>query len=279
MTIVGLGLMGGSLALALKERQVCRRVTGLVRRVEAAAEAGRAGAVDSATTDRAAARAAADVVIFSTPVRIIIRQLADYAALYKPGAVITDMGSTKQAIVQAMADLPPHVHPLGSHPMCGKEIAGLAAAEATLYEHAPWILTPLPRTPPAAVALVRELAVAVGAKPQELAAERHDKLVAAVSHLPYTLAASLVLAAQEAAQADPAVWAVAASGFRDTSRVAASEVTMMLDILLTNRTAVGQMVTLAQQHLAHLAAAIAAGDEAALKLLLERAAQQRKRLY
>ncbi len=271
--------MGGSLALALKEKQACRRVVGLVRRAEAAAEAERTGAVDWATTDPALALAKADVVIFSTPVRVIIRQLAEYAAVYQPGAVITDMGSTKQAIVQAMADLPPHVHPLGSHPMCGKEIGGLAAAEATLYENAPWILTPLPRTPPAAVALVRELAETIGTKPQELAAERHDKLVAAISHLPYALATSLVLAVQQIAEDDPAVWDVAASGFRDTSRVAASDVTMMLDILLTNRAAVGRMLTLAQQHLAQLAAAVEAGDETALKPLLERAAQQRKRLY
>jgi prephenate dehydrogenase len=158
-------------------------------------------------------------------------------------------------------------------------MAGLAAAEATLYEAAPWILTPLSRTSPAALALVRELALAVGATPRELAASRHDRLVAAISHLPYTLATGLVLAAQRVAEDDPVVWEVAASGFRDTSRVAASDVTMMLDILLTNQAAVGQMLTAAQENLAQLARSIAAGDEAALKPLLERAAQQRKRLY
>ncbi len=271
--------MGGSLGLALKQRQVCRRVVGLVRRSEAVVEAEAAGVVDWAATDPASALAEADLIIFSTPVRTIVQQLKEWALLFKPGATITDMGSTKQAIVQAMAGLPAEVYPLGSHPMCGKEQAGLGAAEATLYEGAPWILTPLERTPPAATRMVHDLAVAIGAKPRLLAAERHDKLVAAISHLPYTLAAALTLAAQNVAADDPAVWEVAASGFRDTSRLAASDVTMMLDILLTNRAAVGHMLALAQSQLAQLAAALAAGDEASLRRLLEQAARQRRGMY
>ena len=271
--------MGGSLALALKERQVCRRVVGLVRRPEATAEALQTGAVDEATTEPAAALSQADIVVFSTPVRVIIRQLAEYAPFYQAGAIITDMGSTKQAIVEAMAALPPHVYPVGSHPMCGKELTGLAAAEATLYQGAPWILSPLERTPPAAMELVRELAAAIGARPQVIPADQHDRLVAAISHLPYTLAATLVLSARQAAQTDPAVWEVAATGFRDTSRVAASDVTMMLDILLTNREAVGQMVEIARSQLDLFAGAIETGDEEALRELMERAAQQRKSLY
>lgn len=271
--------MGGSLGLALKQRQVCRQVVGLVRRSEVVTDAEAAGVVDWATTEPVIALAEADLVIFSTPVRTIVEQLKEWMLLYKPGATLTDMGSTKQAIVQAMAGLPAEVYPVGSHPMCGKEQAGLAAAEATLYEGAPWILTPLERTPPAATRMVHDLAIAIGAKPRVLAAERHDKLVAAISHLPYTLAAALTLTAQNVADDDPAVWEVAASGFRDTSRLAASDVTMMLDILLTNRAAVGHMLALAQNQLAQLAAALAAGDETALRKSLEQAAQQRQALY
>ncbi len=271
--------MGGSLALALKEGRLCREVVALVRRDEAAREAETLGVVDRATTDPATALADADMVIFTTPVRVIIRQLPEFAPFYKAGAIITDMGSTKQQIIDAMAALPAQVYPLGSHPMCGKEQAGLAVAEATLYEGAPWILTPLPRTPEWAIRAVHTLAVTVGSKPRRLAADRHDKLVAAISHLPYTLATSLILAAQEVAAADPAVWEVAASGFRDTSRVAASEVTMMLDILLTNPQAVGQMIDLARQQLDRLAGALAARDEATLRRLMEQAATQRRDLY
>jgi prephenate dehydrogenase len=279
IAIVGLGLMGGSLGLALKQRQLCRQVVGLVRRNEAAREAEAIGVADFATTDPAQALPDADLIVFSTPVRTIIQQLRQWASLFKSGAVITDMGSTKQAIVQAMAELPPEVHPVGSHPMCGKEQAGLEAAEATLYEGAPWIVTPLERTPPGAAQLIFNLAEAVGARPRLLAAERHDKLVAAISHLPHALATVLVLTAQGVAENDPVVWEVAASGFRDTSRVAASDVTMMLDILLTNRVAVGQMVGLAQAQLAQLAEALAAEDEQTLRKLLEKASRQRKALY
>ncbi len=271
--------MGGSLAMALKQRNICRGVVALVRRDEAVRAAEATGVVNYATTDPAQALPEADLVIFSTPVRAIIRQMGEWASLYKPGAVITDMGSTKQEIVRAMATLPPGVHPVGSHPMCGKEQTGLDAAEATLFESAPWIVTPLERTPPAATHLIFDLAEAVGAKPRLLAADRHDKLVAAISHLPYVLSTTLVLAAQKIAADDPAVWEVAASGFRDTSRVAASDVTMMLDILLTNRTAISQMLDLAQSQLAQLAEALAAEDEETLRKLLEQAAQQRKSLY
>jgi prephenate dehydrogenase len=112
-----------------------------------------------------------------------------------------------------------------------------------------------------------------------LAAERHDKAVAAISHLPYALATALVLSAQQAANDDPAVWEVAASGFRDTSRIAASDVTMMLDILLTNRDAVNHMLGLARHHLDQLAQAMATDDEVTLRTLLEQAMQQRKKLY
>jgi prephenate dehydrogenase len=279
VVVVGLGLMGGSLAMALKQRNICRKVVGLVRRSEVVQAAKEARIVDDATTDPAQALLEADLVVFSTPVRTIIRQLGQWAALFKPGAIITDMGSTKQEIIRAMAALPPGVYPIGSHPMCGKEQAGLDAAEATLYEGAPWILTPLERTPPPVVHLMGALAEAIGAKPRILTADCHDKLVAAISHLPYALSATLVLAAQRVADDDPAVWEVAASGFKDTSRVAASDVTMMLDILLTNRAAVGQMLTLAQQELSQLAGALAAEDEATLRLLLDRAAQQRRSLY
>jgi prephenate dehydrogenase len=271
--------MGGSLAMALKERNLCREVVALVRRDEAARKAEQAGVVDHATTHPSDALGEADVVIFSTPARVIVSQLKQFAAYYKTGAVITDMGSTKQDIVRAMAALPEGVHPIGSHPMCGKEIAGLSAAESTLFEGAPWILTPLERTSPQATHLVQELAMGIGAKTRFLAADRHDKLVAAISHVPYTLAAALVLAAQRVAEDDPAVWDVAASGFRDTSRVAASDVTMMLDILLTNRQAVSQMLRTTQYQLDRFSQALYAGDEKTLRALMERAARQRQSLF
>jgi len=279
IAIVGLGLMGGSLGLALKQYKVCREVVGLVRRDEAVTQAESLGVVDWATLDPAAALGQADLVIFSTPIRTLIKQLGELAEYCQPNAIITDMGSTKQKVVQAMAKLPAGLQPLGSHPMCGKETAGMAAAEATLYNNAPWILTPLARTDPVATQLVKKMAEAIGAKTQIIEATRHDNLVATISHLPYTLAATLTLTAGDVAKNDPAVWGVAAGGFRDTSRVAASDVTMMLDILLTNREAVVRRLAEAQTWLDKFAQAVSAGDEPTLRQMMESAAEQRRVLF
>ncbi len=279
IAIVGLGLMGGSLGLALKENAVCRDVVGLVRRPEAVGQALELGIVDYATLDPAEALNNADIVIFSTPIRVILWQMAEYAQHYKANAIITDMGSTKQEITRAMAALPEGLQPVGSHPMCGKEVAGMAVAEASLYQGAPWVITPLERAAPEATEVVRQMAAAIGARTVTLAANRHDKLVATISHLPYTLSATLVLAAQTVANRDPAVWDVTAGGFKDTSRVAATDTTMMLDILLTNQAAVGNLIAIARQQLDQFAAVIAAGDEAALRKIMEQAASQRRELY
>jgi prephenate dehydrogenase len=279
IAIVGLGLMGGSLGLALKKQAVCREVIGLVRRSEIMTTAEKAGVVDWATTDPGAALPEADIVVFAVPARTIIRQLGALVPFYKPEAIITDMGSTKQTIVQAMNDLPMGLQPLGSHPMCGKEQAGLAAAEANLFQGAPWILTPLARTASQATQIVQAMAEAIGCKTRLLEAKRHDLLVAAISHLPFVLATTLVSTAQRIAAADPAVWEVAAGGFRDTSRVAASDTTMWLDILLTNQAAITHLMDLARQQLDQIAQAVAQGDEPALRSLMEQAAQQRRSMY
>ena len=279
MTLVGLGLMGGSLAMRLKRDRTCRQVVTLVRRDEAAHEAEELGVVDWATTAPGPALADADLVIFATPVRILMRQLERLRPLFKTGAIITDLGSTKRQIMSVFGGLGPGLYPIGSHPMCGKEIAGLSAAEPGLYENATWVVSPLAGTPPGVIDLVEQLARSVGARPLQLEADRHDRLVAAISHLPYLLSSALVLAAQTVAGEDERVWQVAASGFKDTSRLAGSNVEMMMDILLTNQDAVGLMVEQLRRQLDVLTAAIDEGNEADLRLLLERARTQRRLLY
>jgi prephenate dehydrogenase len=271
--------MGGSLALRLKQNNLCQSVVGLVRRPESVTQAQALGAVDWATVDPVAAFRQADIVILATPVRILLKQLAEYAPLFKSGCIITELGSTKALIMEAMTKLPAHVHPIGSHPMCGKEVSGLTAAESTLYENATWVITPLERTPTQVVQIIDELARSVGANPLHLAAERHDHLVAAISHMPYLLSTALVLAAQSVAAEDDKVWHVAASGFRDTSRIAASDVAMMMDILLTNRPAVAEMVGLLRHELDTLAELLQHGDEVELRQRLTQAHDQRRALY
>jgi prephenate dehydrogenase len=149
-----------------------------------------------------------------------------------------DMGSTKGEICTALDALPAYVQPIGGHPMTGKETAGFDAAEPGLYRNATWVLTPLTRTTSETVALSRELVEAVGARPVVLPAERHDRLVATISHLPFLAASALVHTTSEVGQDDSAVWELAAGGFRDTSRVAASDTRMFMDILMTNQPAV-----------------------------------------
>lgn len=233
VTVVGLGLMGGSLAAALRGR--CGTLTGVARRAVTVDAVLARGLVDRAATDLADGVRGADVVVLATPVRTIVRQIAEIGPLLPDGCLLMDLGSTKTQIVNAMARLPDHVQPLGGHPMCGKEGSGLDAADPTLYQNRTFILCPLPRTSEAALALADQLVGAIGARPLVIEAQRHDSLVATASHLPYLLACTLVATAGTAASADPAVCQLLASGFRDTSRLASSDVTMMLDILLTNR--------------------------------------------
>ena len=233
VTVVGLGLMGGSLAAALRGQ--CRAVTGVARRAATVDAALARGLVDRATTDLADGVSGADVVVLATPVRTILSQIAQIGLLLPDGCLLIDLGSTKAEIVDAMARLPGHVQPLGGHPMCGKERSGLESADPALYRDCTFVLCPLPRTSEAALALANQLVAAIGAHPLLLEPQRHDSLMATASHLPYLLACALVATAGAAASADPAVCRLLASGFRDTSRLAGSDVTMMLDILLTNR--------------------------------------------
>jgi prephenate dehydrogenase len=279
VAIIGLGLMGGSLATALMERSLCREVVGVAHRDETVHQATARGAVHRATTDLADGVAGADVIVLATPVRTILRQIRELAAMPLGPCLLLDLGSTKGDIVMAMEDLPFQVQPVAAHPMCGKETAGLASADPTLYEGAPWVLIPLPRTSTGALSLARELAVAVGARPLVLDADQHDRLVAAISHLPYMLAVALMSVAAEIGDEDELVWDLAASGFRDTSRLAASNVTMMLDILLTNQAAVGDVLRRVSTHLAHLADLLAAGNEDGLRVLLAAAHDQRTSMF
>lgn len=263
--------MGGSLAMALYQGGLCREVVGVARRPETVQQALALQAVHYATTQLHEALDGADIVVLATPVRSIIRSIQQLSAMTLPPCLLLDLGSTKQAIVRAMEALPAQVQPLGSHPMCGKEVSGLAAADPHLYRDAPWVLVPLARTSEASLDLARALVQAVGARPLVLDAARHDWLVAAISHLPYVLAIALVLTVAQLSQDDAMVWQLAASGFRDTSRLAGSDVEMMLDILMTNRAAVEEMLIHALSQLGHLTGLLARGEEEPLRALLTRA--------
>lgn len=277
VTIVGLGLMGGSLAGALQG--CCRAVVGVARRAEAIEEALAGGWIEWGTTDLAKGVREADIVVLATPVRTIIRQLAEIGPLLRKGCLLMDLGSTKAQITAAMAQLPDHVQPLGGHPMCGKEVSGLAAADPALFTGYTFILSPLPRTSKAALALGCELAEATGAQALVLEPERQDFLVGTMSHLPYLLACALIRTADATTSPDPAAWEIVAGGFRDTSRVSGSDVTMMVDILLTNREEVLKALQTYQEHLQALARLVSAGDEDELRAALNTIRNKRLEMF
>lgn len=275
IAIVGLGLMGASLAMDLMQNNLCREVRGVARRTTTVLDAFFARAVDLATNDVHTGVMGADIVILATPVRTIVDQIVEIAPTLWPGTIVMDMGSTKGEVCAALDKLPAHVQPIGGHPMTGKETAGFDAAEPNLYRNATWVLSPLTRTTSDTVALSLELVEAVGARPVVLPAERHDRLVATISHLPYLAASALVHTTNAVGKDDPTVWELAAGGFRDTSRVAASDTRMFLDILMTNQPAVLAQLDNYIGQLEELRTLIESGDEVALaaKLSVSQAAR------
>lgn len=269
ITIAGLGLMGGSLAMALRPYALHLTAVDADPATRQAALAQKL--VDAATNSLAEGVGAADLLILATPARTILTQLAELPNLWPDGCLLLDLGSTKQAICQAMSALPVPFQAIGGHPMCGRETAGLAAASADLYHNKTFILCRTARTTPAVEKVALELVATIGALPLWLDAAEHDQMVAAVSHLPHLVSAALMQQAAALARIDERIWQVSASGFRDTSRLSGSSPAVMLDILLTNRAAVLNLLEQYQQQLATIAALLQAGDETAVRDWLETA--------
>ena len=275
LAIVGLGLMGGSLALAMREH--ADQITGIDAHEPTRAQALAQGLVDCATDDLYAGVNLADVVVLATPVRVIVDMLAMQIGAYlRSNTLVIDIGSTKQDIVDAMAKLPIGVNAMGGHPMTGKENGGIAEADRWLYRNRPFVLCPSRRTTPAARLRALSFVETLGAIPIEMEAERHDQIVAGISHLPYLLSATLVATVSRQAQNDKAYWELAAGGFRDTSRLAASDVTMMGDILSTNTKAVATLLAQFRMQLAMLETMLIAGDEERLSDSLQPIRSARK---
>lgn len=273
VTIAGLGLMGGSLALAL--RGGCKRLSGVEPDGAARRYALENGLVDEVISIKEALRS--DVLVLAAPVSGILSMLEAIREENLAGPlVILDLGSTKVQVLAAMQALPAGCDPIGGHPMCGKESSGAANADADLFRERTFVLTPLERTSSRGQAVALALVKAVGGRPLFLAAGEHDRLVAYASHAPYLAAAALVQAAEEVA--DERLWQVAASGFRDSTRLAASNLGMMSDILLTNAGPVLEAVHDMQAALNDLEVLIQRGDARALQSALEPIRQRRSQL-
>jgi prephenate dehydrogenase len=259
----GLGLMGGSLAAALS--RAGRAVLLMHRRPEVAAEAERRG-WGIAINDPAQA-AQAELAVVCTPVDAIP---GEARRLARAGVrLITDVGSTKAGLARALADLGGAY--VGSHPMCGSHKQGLAHADASLYHGSLAIVTPTDATTPEALAAVEGLWRAVGCRILRLPPAEHDRVVAEASHLPHLLASAA--AAQLSAGAAP----VAASGFRDSTRVAAGSPRLWAEIVLSNAEAIGGGLACVRTRLAELEGALARGDRAAVEAWLAAGADGRAR--
>ncbi|MEW6180206.1 MAG: prephenate dehydrogenase [Chloroflexota bacterium] len=270
VAIVGLGLMGGSLAMALRGR--CAALLGVDRNPAVVELAAAMGAADALSTSPADLLPQADLIILATPLSAILQLLEELPALHPGAAVVLDLGSAKGAVVRKMESLPPRFDPLGGHPMCGKERTSLAEAEAGLYRGAPFALTPLPRTGVAARRLAEELVRAVGARPVWMEANKHDAMVASTSHLPYLTAAAL------AGITPPESAPLIGPGFRSTTRVAETPLSIMLDILRFNRASILPALQRLHRQIESLAQLLEAENYPALAAELERAARRRREL-
>jgi prephenate dehydrogenase len=270
--------MGASLAMDLRGH--CTEIVGISRSPETLKYALDHGIVDHIIDFNPDLEC--DLLVLAAPVRTIIQQLKtisgfSFKSTSSNSTIVVDLGSTKTEIVRAMQTLPERFDPIGGHPMCGKEVAGIQHAETNLYRNKVFVLTPLERSSPKALALVNDMITVIGGVPLVLTPDRQDALVALTSHLPYLIASALMLTALS--KNDDQLWSMAASGFRDTSRLAASDLTMMIDILLTNREAILEALKDYHSGLETITGLVKNADENTLRAVLAQSQEKRARLF
>ena len=279
VAILGLGLIGGSLGLALRQagpEQV--EVTGFARRAATGELALQMGAVDNLADTPQAAVQDADFVFLCTPVLQMLPMAEVVLPVMKPGAVLTDVGSTKGWFVQKSRSLlPQHIHYIGGHPMAGRERSGMEAAQADLFRDKWFIFTPLPDTPPELMQRLRQLIQLTGAKTAELDEQTHDQITAVISHVPHVVAAGLVQLLRK--QNDPVQTArFIGGGFRDTTRIASSDADMWADICMTNGENIAAELDATVNLLGNVATMIRAGDRQGVHEYFTQAKQLRDAL-
>ncbi len=275
LTVVGVGLLGGSIAKAARGEGLARSIVGVGRSLARLEPALRDGTLDHATTDLATGVRGADLVVLASPVATIEGQLDAVATAAGGEAVVTDVGSTKARIVAAarrLARARPFTF-VGSHPMAGSDQSGYAVARADLFRGATVIVTPTDTTPVGVVKSVSAFWESLGARVIAMDPDAHDRAVAVVSHLPHLVACALVDAVL---RFEPGALAVAARGFRDTTRVAAGDALLWRDIFLANRSATLAALDALEAALVDLRRVIEAEDGATLEEALARIAAVRR---
>ncbi len=262
VAIIGLGLIGGSIGLALKQlAKPGWEIVGYVRRSEVASVALKVGAVDKVEMNLEHAVKETDLVIIATPVLTIKEILSRIADCLSPGCIVTDTASTKLEVMKWAEELlPPRVDFVGGHPMAGKETYGIQAAEAKLFQGCVYCLTPAKKTSPQAVDKVANVVKKLGATPLFVDAQEHDNLVAGISHLPMLLSAALISATTKDSS-----WGkmsqLAASGYRDLTRLASGNPEVNAHICLTNRQAIIHWIDEFRKELDRYRQLVDAGNE------------------
>lgn len=276
MAIMGVGLIGGSLALALKEAGVVGEVIGCGRGKPNLEKALELGIIDRYTRDPREAVADVDLIFLATPVKTLGTVVEQCLPAIKPGAIITDGGSVKAEVVRSIEPLlPDSIHFVPGHPIAGTEQSGAEAAFASLYRGKRCILTPTTRTNPQALDLVERMWLLAGSTVVKMPMDKHDRILAAISHLPHMVAYSLVNAVGSYDHYEENILEYSAGGFRDFTRIASSDPTMWRDIAETNRDALLEMMEQFEVFFAELKADVAAGDGDKLFEFFQRSKQLR----
>jgi len=261
LTIIGVGLIGGSLSLALQEAGAVGEVVGCGRGKPNLEKAIELGVIDRYSRDPLDAVKDADVIFLATPVKTLATVTEELLPGLKPGAIITDGGSVKGAVAEAIEPLLPEgVHFVPGHPIAGTEKSGAEAAFATLYRGKRCILTPTAKTDPAALDLVEKMWQLAGSEVVKMSLEKHDRVLAAISHLPHMVAYSLVNAVGSYDHYEENILEYSAGGFRDFTRIASSDPTMWRDIAETNREGLLEMMEQFETFFAELKADVAEGS-------------------
>lgn len=282
VAIIGVGLLGGSLGLALRRRGMVGEIVGFGRneeRLAAAMNHPEGPAIDRAETDLAKALDGANLVVCCTPVRHIVQLMPELAKAAAPGTLITDVGSTKRTVVQAGYQLAEHrIDFIGSHPMAGSDRSGVAHASSDLYEGATTFVTVEAWTPKNRVAELSRMWRAVGSRVVLIHPDRHDRIVAAISHLPHLLAVAAVETVSEYHEDHNFLRRVIGGGFRDTTRVAQGSVAMWRDICDTNPGAIIEAIDTFTEHLNGIRGQLISSNQSKLAECLERAKSLREQL-
>lgn len=262
VALIGLGLIAGSMAHAMREGGLAGRITGHARSAETREIAREIGLVDEVFATAAEAVRDADLVVLAVPVGAMAQVAAEIAPHLSPAAIVTDVGSVKQAVIDAVAPhIPPGVHFIPGHPLAGTEHSGPRSGFSTLFRNRWWLLTPLPGSDPAAVERLAALARAMGANVEMMEPAHHDLVLAVTSHAPHLIAYTMVGVADHLRQVTQSeVIRYSAAGFRDFTRIAASDPTMWRDVFLHNKEATLDILGRFAEELFVLQRAIRMGD-------------------